>query len=208
MAANAVGAVIPETRLQFVSEFIRELGAVERIRARSATELKNARDAQERMSTCIANATSMQLERQSQTHMMRAPHLNPPLEFLPQDIAKDYDFKIELYGSMSRICSEFSGGPRPNVDYQELMNEMPKIRAKLDYVDHLICQTSILVFAALIVSVRQSNVDIRRATESVSARGEFVSASAAQDAVYHCSVRRREGTAPKATPEWPSLANL
>src|SRR5690348_16988965 len=102
------------------------------------------------MSSCIAAATSMQLELGSQADMMRDTHLNPLLEFLPEQNAKAYDLKIKLYGSISHICSEFIGGPRPNVDYHELLAEMPQLRAKLDYVDQLVFQTSMLVFAALV----------------------------------------------------------
>jgi hypothetical protein len=59
--------------------------------------------------------------------------------------------KIELHQRLIEISNNFVGGSKPGVDYDKLAAEMPKIRAKLEYVDRTIFEATPLVFATLIV---------------------------------------------------------
>src|SRR6266699_2637922 len=49
--------------------------------------------------------------------------------------------------TLIEISSAFIGGPKPGVDYDELAAEMPKVRAKLDYLDRTLFDVAPLVFA-------------------------------------------------------------
>src|ERR1039458_559182 len=103
IAAILLGLTIPSRQqktphLKFVSEYIRELGKVERLRSLAVDEFK---DVSNRMASCIRSGTRFQLELQSQISMLQGMRLDPPFEQLPANIASFYARKIELYKKMS-----------------------------------------------------------------------------------------------------------
>jgi hypothetical protein len=82
--------------------------------------------------------------------MLTRMRLSGPFSTLIPNIVDCYEHKIALWQKMIEISSAFVGGPKPNVDYQEIAAEMPKVRAQLDYIDQTLFQSSPLVFGTLI----------------------------------------------------------
>ena len=149
----ATGAEQPETpHLAFVSEYIRQLGEMERIRAQGDKELTAAREGKgNTLSSTIHTCTAIQLELRADIAMLKGMTLKPPLESVPDELARFYQQKIELHERLIEISTAFVGGPKPNVDYDKLAAEAPKIRAGLDFIDNaLLSDVTPLVFASLI----------------------------------------------------------
>jgi len=132
----------------FVLEYIRELGAMERIRAEAAQDLK-AKDANA-LADCIRSSTSFQLELNTAIAVLTPMKLNAPVEDLIPQVIEFYKLKVALFRRQSDMCSEFMAGPRPNLDYGKLAADMPKITAHLERIDHALFQATPLVFASLI----------------------------------------------------------
>ena len=144
--------VKPETaHLEFVTEYVRELAAVERIRATGEEENKqDTKDGKLPFAGLIHTATMFELELGSQIKMLHSMRLNPPYSDIVSSIAKFYERKIELWRRMGDIGSEFIGGPKEGVDYTKLAAEMPKIRGELDFIDQALFEATPAVFATLI----------------------------------------------------------
>lgn len=141
----------PETpHLEFVTEYIRELAAIQDIRESAETDLKQ--DPQAVFSNCIHSSTLMQLELGSQVSQLNRMRLDDPFNDLIPNIIKFYQDKIELWRQMVDICSGFVGGPKPNVDYAKLAADMPKTRAKLDFIDKALFEATPAIFMTLIDS--------------------------------------------------------
>lgn len=139
----------PETpHLEFVTEYIRELASIQEIRESSERDLKQ--DPSATFSNCIHMSTLMQLELDSQIGQLKRMRLDGSFNELIPTITGLYKDKIELWQQMIDICSAFIGGPKPNVDYAKLGADMPKIRARLDFIDNALFESSPLVFSTLI----------------------------------------------------------
>ena len=148
-APATFGVDKPETsHLVFVTEYIRELAAIEDIRASGEKELKQ--DPDSTFSNMIHSSTLFQLELASQIRMLKSMSLKPPHDYLIPIITGFYEHKILLWKRMAEIGGDFIAGQKPGVDYQKLAAEMPEIRAQLDYIDQSLFQVSPGVFAALI----------------------------------------------------------
>jgi hypothetical protein len=139
----------PETpHLVFVTEYIRELAALENIRESGEQELKE--NPNSTFTNMIHSGTLFQLELGSQIKMLREMRLKPPHDQLIPIIAGFHERKIDLWKRMAEIGTDFIGGPKPGVDYGKLGAEMPKIRAGMDFIDHALFEASPSVFATLI----------------------------------------------------------
>ena len=134
--------------MEFVTEYIRELASIQEIRDSSERDLKQ--DPDSTFTNCIHATTLMQLELDSQIGQLRRMRLDDPFNDLIPTLTKLYDDKIELWQQMSDICGAFVGGPKPNVDYGKLGAEMPKIRARLDFIDKALFEATPLVFETLV----------------------------------------------------------
>jgi hypothetical protein len=141
----------PETRpLEFVTEFIRELAAVERIRAAGEQE-QSENKADSVFAAVIHTSTAFQLELGTRVRMLKQMRLRGDAGGVIKPLIETYEQKISLYERLIEIGSAFVGGPKPNVDYDKLAAETPKIRAGLEFVDHTIFEDiTPLVFATLI----------------------------------------------------------
>ena len=139
------------SHLEFVTEYIRELAAIEHIRA--AGEEENEKDKSENrlpFSGAVHTSTLFQLELGSQIRMLKRMRLNPPFEELIPNITAFYGRKVVIWQRMREINSEFIQGPKDGVDYGKLAAEMPQLRAELDYIDESLFQVAPMVFATLI----------------------------------------------------------
>ena len=148
LAINGMAFAQENASLAFVTEFIRELGATERIRSIGELELKE-KDANP-IAGSIRNSTRVQLELRSSIGMLGGMHLKPPVDGVPESIIDLYKQKIELHQGLIDIASQFSAGPKPGVDYGKLSAEMPKITASLEYLDETLFKVTPAVFGALI----------------------------------------------------------
>lgn len=142
----------PETpHLEFVTEYIRELAAVERIRA--AGEEENSRDKKDDklpFAGVIHTSTMFELELGSQVKILTGMRLNAPFDELVPNITAFYERKIILWRRMREISSAFMGGPKDGVDYAKLEAEVPEIRGNLDFIDQALFEATPSVFATLI----------------------------------------------------------
>ncbi len=84
LATNSMAFAQENASLAFVSEFVRELGATERIRSTGEQELKE-KDAN-RIADAIRNSTRVQLELRSSIGMLSGMRLKPPVDGIPQSI--------------------------------------------------------------------------------------------------------------------------
>lgn len=140
----------PETpHLVFVTEYIRELAAVENIRASGEKELKQS-TTDNTFTNIIHTSTLFQLELGSQISMLNGMNLKPPFEDLIPNITEFYKRKVALWQRMTVIGSAFIGGPREGVDYGNLGAEMPQVRAQLEFIDKALFDISPMIFATLI----------------------------------------------------------
>lgn len=143
----------PETsHIVFVTEYIRELSAYEKIRSAAQEELKQdtTDNGNDTLSTDVHSSTLFQLELGSDVRMLREMHLNPPFDYLIPGITKFDEQKIVLWRRLSDISSALLEGPKPGVDYGKFLAEVPKVRANLDYIDQALFEATPGVFATLI----------------------------------------------------------
>jgi hypothetical protein len=145
----------PETsHLAFVKEFVRELSAIEEIRAKAEQDNKN--DPNGTFPNIVHAATLFKLELGSQIRMLSGMNLNDPFETLIPSISDFYEEKIKLWDRMKEIGGNFIGGPKDGVDYQKLAAEVPELRARLEYMDQSIFQATPLV-AALLIDMKEDS---------------------------------------------------
>jgi hypothetical protein len=142
----------PETsHLEFVTEYIRELAAVERIRAAGEDENnQDKKDDKLPFAGAVHTSTLFDLELGSHVRMLKGMRLNTPFDELIPNIAEFYERKIVLWRRMREISSAFIGGPKEGVDYGKLAAEMPQIRGELDFIDQALFEVAPSVFATLI----------------------------------------------------------
>ncbi len=153
-STSTLAAQKPETlHLAFVTEYIRELAAIETIRDSAKQELKDAGEL-EKLSSAVHINTLFELELQSEIAMLKRMRLDSPFNDLIPNIARCYASKITVYKRVTEIVRTIlagAGGPKPNVDYAGLAAEMPELRAKLDFLDHMLfSDVAPLVFMTLI----------------------------------------------------------
>jgi hypothetical protein len=151
---NDHAAAADTSHLDFVTEYIRELAANERVREAASQELSTDATSNERLLKAIHGSTAIQLELRSQIGMLSGMHLNPPFDTLVPSIIAFYRQKIALHQYLIDISTVFvssmTSGPKPDVDYGKMTAEVPKLRAQLDEVDHALFEATPLVFATLI----------------------------------------------------------
>jgi hypothetical protein len=144
-----VTAFAAETpHLAFVTEYVRELGVNEDMRARGEEDLAEA--GQDKTIAAIRSGTRIVLELNSQVSMMNRMTLNAPFDSVPSTIAKFYRYKIDINQKLIEVATALASGPKPDVDYGAMVAETPKLTATLEYVDRSLFRTTPLIFAMLI----------------------------------------------------------
>jgi hypothetical protein len=135
--------------LTFVTEYVRELSAIETIRA-SAEQVLTKGTNDDKFYNMVYSSTRMQLELRTQINILKGMRLNPPFETIIPDLTAFYTSKVELYQRLIDISSAFIGGPKPGIDYGKLAAEMPQVSAKLDDIDHSLFEITPLIFFTLV----------------------------------------------------------
>lgn len=139
----------PETpHAEFVEEFIRELSALEEIRAQGQKELKGNPDSA--FENMVHSGTLFKLELGTDIRTLTRMHLKSPYDTVIPSLTGFYKGEFEIWDRMVVIGKEFIEGPRPGVDFQKLQSEMPELRARLDYLNDSILKASPLIFSTLI----------------------------------------------------------
>ena len=139
--------------LEFVSEYVRELGEIERLRSATLRELEA--EPQNRLPTCIRGNTRMQLALSSHAAFMKRvvsdrKLTNPDIIKTVNVIGEMYSHKVEVLQRLSDNCAAFMNGRQLDVDYGKLAAEAPMITAHLEFVDQALFEVTPLIFAALI----------------------------------------------------------
>jgi len=149
--SSAFGADDWETsHLAFVTEYVREITAIENIRA-AAEQQQKQNPKEEVFANAVYTSTRIQFELRAQVGRLKTMRLNVPFETIIPNLAGFYEHKIELHQRLIDISSVFLvPNPKRGVDYAALAAEVPKIRAALDYVDESLFQAAPLIFATLI----------------------------------------------------------
>ena len=147
-ASQAANAAAP---YDFVKEYIREIGAMEAITDEANADMPASKPSSpEFLDDCIRNGERYHNELRLDIAELKTFHLAKPLNDVPSTLAQLDEQKIEMYKGMTKICSEFMSGPKPNVDYGALAAQMPKISADLEFSNNFLIKYSSMVFATLI----------------------------------------------------------
>lgn len=141
----------PETpHLQFVNEYLRELGEAESIQKHGQKELTEAKTMYETSSALIYFSKAMQLELRSEIGILRSMRLNGRFDVLIPTLIASYQRQVQLHQQLIDISSNFIAGPKEGVDYQGLAAKMPQVRAELDDARKTVFDVAALVFMTLI----------------------------------------------------------
>jgi hypothetical protein len=135
---------------RFVTEYVRQLGTLERLR--ESAEVENKKDQgniQAVMMNCVRNSERFQLQLREYMSVLPKFKLQQQVQAVTTGIAKFYEYKYKIWQEISKNCSEFLT-QRDGVDYQLLAANAPKLTAQLEYLDKSIFETVPLVFASLI----------------------------------------------------------
>jgi hypothetical protein len=138
-----------DTALKFLNEYVRELSAFNDIRVASEKELKNSSD-NGHILDMLNSSEKFQLELNTAIVGLKNFRFSDGRfdQLIPQ-IISFYRMKIELWRQISDIGSQFVA-PKEGVDYGKLLAEMPKLRARLDYIDKTLFESAPLVFYTLV----------------------------------------------------------
>ena len=133
-----------------VTEYIRELGSNEDLRALAEKELSKSKDSNDKMAAGIRNSTRVKLDLATNIKMLQKMQLSKPFETLIPTIIGLYQQKMALHEEMARIAGAFIGGGQPGVDYGAYATRMPEITANLEFIDKTLFNSTPLMFALLI----------------------------------------------------------
>lgn len=147
-SANKARAQQETAPLAFVSEYVRELGAMERLREMGNDELKES--GSNNFATMIRHSTRVQLELRASIAHLTGMRLKPDYQFLIKGITDLYKQKIRLHQDLIDMSSAFIAGPKPNVDLGKLAATAPKITASLEFIDESLFKLTPGIFITLI----------------------------------------------------------
>ncbi|MGD0888540.1 MAG: hypothetical protein ABR889_04770 [Acidobacteriaceae bacterium] len=164
----------PNANLAFVTEYVRELYAVENIRDSVNGGQSNGVTSDE-MSNAIYFGTRMQIELRAEVKTLQEMRLAPPFDKLLQSIIGFDEHKIGLFQRLIDISSAFIGGPKPGVDYGKLAAEVPQLRAQLDDTDNALFEATPLIFETLVDSRGDSQNQISHLIITRAERAQLLS---------------------------------
>jgi hypothetical protein len=141
-------AAMDTPHLEFVHEFIRELGELENLRTRAVIDLKQ-KDTNVLIDG-INFSTRTQIALRTDISILSGMHFTAPFDQIVPVIIGYANMKIGLHDRLIAIATGVISGPKPEADYGKIIAEMPQIRAQLDSIDHSFLTMSPLVFTMLI----------------------------------------------------------
>jgi hypothetical protein len=160
---------------RFVTEYIRQLGAIESLREKAEIEnKKELGNTSAIFSSCIRNSERFQLELAEHATLLQSFKLRADVQAVTSGLAQFYNYKIKIWQEISSNCSALLSGPEAGVDYSILAANAPKLTARLEYTDKSIFQTVPLVFASLIDPRPDSQNHLSHLTITKAQRDELV----------------------------------
>jgi hypothetical protein len=153
--------------LVFVSEFIHDLTANEKLRAQAESELQTQKDNTEKNTSengssdpveqntaksaaVIRGSTLIINELKSQVATLKGMTLNKPFDQLPTTIAGLDEYKIKAHQKLILMAKALVAKPAAGVDYKAMGDDVPKILGLLQDFDHTLYDITPVVFATLV----------------------------------------------------------
>ena len=136
------------TPLQFVTEYVDQFAAIERIRVDEEQALKNPNA--DMVSICVDSGDRYRRELGEQVARMRSLRIPPPSQDLPEKIADLYSRKLKLYQEVIAACSALKGRSAGDINPLEAMAAVAKYDARVDAVDRELFQSVSAVFWTLL----------------------------------------------------------
>ncbi len=134
--------------LQFVTEYLREFGAIERIRLAEEQEFQAPR--QSLLAICIESGNRYRREIAQQTARMQDMSVLPPSQALPARLVELYGQKLELYTEVVNTCAALKAAANSSVGYLEVMSVVSRYSAKVDFIDRSLFETSTDAYSTLL----------------------------------------------------------
>ena len=134
--------------LQFVTEYLREFSAIERIRLGEEREFQAAR--QNMLAICVESGNRYRREIAQQTARMQDMSVSPPLQALPARLLKLYGQKLEVYTEVVNTCAALKAAASTSVGYLEVMSVVSQFSAKVDSIDRSLFETSTDAYSMLL----------------------------------------------------------
>ena len=134
--------------LQFVTEYLREFSAIERIRLAEEQEFQAPR--QSMLATCIESGNRYRREIVQQTARMQGMSVLPPSQALPARLVELYGRKLELYTEVVDTCAALKATANSSVGYLEVMSVVSQYSAKVDSIDQALFNTSTDAYSTLL----------------------------------------------------------
>jgi hypothetical protein len=134
--------------LQFVTEYLREFSAIERIRQGEELEFQAPR--QSMLGICIGSGNRYRREIAQQTARMQDMSVSPPSQALPARLVELYRQKLELYTEVVNTCATLKAAASTSVGYLEVMAVVSRYSEKVDAIDRLLFETSTDAYTTLL----------------------------------------------------------
>ena len=134
--------------LQFVTEYLREFSAIERIRLAEEHELQAPH--QSMLATCIESGNRYRREIEQQTARMQDMRVTPPSQALPTRLVELYGQKLELYTEVVNTCTALKAAANTSVGYLEVMSVVSEYSTKVDSIDRSLFKTSTEAYSTLL----------------------------------------------------------
>ena len=150
LLATSAAPAAETPALQFVTEYIKDFGAIEHIRLVQERELRASQ--QPTLATCIQSGNQYRSEIARQVARMRRIAGPPSWRDLPARLAGLYDRKLALYTEIIRVCTALGTGGHANISSLEVMTTVSQYDAKIDAIDKSLFQTSTDAFNTLLAA--------------------------------------------------------
>ena len=148
-AMAAPAAPLPAApHIEFVREYIRELGEFERLRAQ--TERAAREPNANLMFELVSYSTRLQLALRADIAALQTIDLPAPHGVLLRNIINSHHMRLRVHGRIKEISTAMLIGPQQGVDLPAMAAEMPNLRSMLDDIDDLFLDTSLLAFTTLL----------------------------------------------------------
>jgi hypothetical protein len=157
---------------RFVAEYIRELGATEHLNdaAKVNPEEKNTA-----FLKCVRTDPQYGIELLAQIAILKTMKFSGDQAELLDTIMKANYKKISYYDAIKKACDTFVSGPKREVEYDHLFEQIAQITAKLEYIDKALFEASPLIFATLLDSTTDTKNSIGRLVITNAERQDLIS---------------------------------
>jgi len=140
--------------LEFITEYIRQLGVNENMQARAEKDMEDASNLAEadtdKTAAMIGSSTDSILALNAEIAALKQMKLEARFASVPETVATFYQQKIDIHKQIIDIGTAFVSGPKPNVDYNAMAAEVPQLTAMIEDIDRSLFQATPAIFAMLI----------------------------------------------------------